>query len=43
MTRATEIAREVEALGALDLEGVRALWRQRFGTWPRLRSHVVTS
>lgn len=29
---------EVEALAALDLEGVRAAWRARYGAPPRLRS-----
>ena len=30
--------RDVEALERLDLEGLRALWRDRFGTRSRLRS-----
>lgn len=32
------IQQEVEALAALDLEGLRAAWRRRYGTPPRLRS-----
>ena len=38
MTVAVEVAREVEALGRLDLDGLRALWRERYGPPPRLRS-----
>lgn len=38
MTGATVIAREVEALERLDLDGLRALWRERYGVPPRLRS-----
>jgi hypothetical protein len=30
--------REVEQLGMLDLEGLRAFWRERFGAPPPLRS-----
>jgi len=33
------IAAEVRALEALDLEGLRAEWRRRFGAPPTLRSH----
>lgn len=29
---------EVMALGSIDLEGLRALWRERFGAPPSLRS-----
>src|SRR5687768_10306685 len=32
------LAGEVEALERLDLEGLRALWRQRYGAPPPLRS-----
>jgi len=38
VTGATVIAREVEALERLDLDGLRALWRERYGVPPRLRS-----
>lgn len=38
MTCAVDIAREIEALECLDLEGLRALWRERYGAPPRLRS-----
>lgn len=33
-----DVDAEVEALNGLDLEGVRAVWRSRFGPPPRLRS-----
>ncbi|MCB1498645.1 MAG: DUF2924 domain-containing protein [Bauldia sp.] len=33
-----DIEREIEALAGLDLEGLRAVWRQRYGPPPRLRS-----
>ena len=36
MTGSTDA--EVMALGAMDLEGLRAFWRERFGAPPRLRS-----
>jgi hypothetical protein len=32
------VTREVEALTALDLEGLRAEWRRRWGAAPKLRS-----
>jgi hypothetical protein len=38
VTAAADIAREIAALEHLDLEGLRALWRDRFGTRSRLRS-----
>ena len=38
MTEVAELERAVLALEALDLEGLRAAWRQRWGTPPRLRS-----
>ena len=38
MTAGADIVRDVEALEHLDLEGLRALWRDRFGTRSRLRS-----
>lgn len=38
MTGAAEVAREVEALARLDLDGLRALWRERYGQPPPLRS-----
>ncbi len=38
MTGQVNIGREVEALERLGLDGLRALWRERFGTPPRLRS-----
>lgn len=38
MTGAAEIAREVEALERLNLDGLRALWCERYGVPPRLRS-----
>ena len=38
MTAGADIVRDVEALERLDLEGLRALWRDRFGTRSRLRS-----
>ena len=38
MKRQADIHLEVEALERLDLEGLRAVWRERFGTPPRLRS-----
>ena len=38
MTVAAEVAREVAALKRLDLEALRALWRERYGPPPRLRS-----
>ena len=41
MTRGVEIDQEVEALECLDLEGLRALWRDRFGTRTRLRSREL--
>ncbi len=33
-----DLVDEIAALGDLDLEGLRRCWRDRFGTWPRLRS-----
>lgn len=33
-----ELAAEVERIAALDLEGLRAAWDERFGEVPRLRS-----
>jgi hypothetical protein len=33
------IAEEVRGLSALDLEGLRAEWRRRYGPPPALRSH----
>ncbi len=38
MTSANDIASEVEALEHLDLDGLRAVWRDRYGTPPSLRS-----
>ena len=38
MSAAEEVEREVAALERLDLDGLRRLWRQRFGTRSRLRS-----
>lgn len=38
MEQDTKLAKEVEALEGLDLEGVRAAWRARFGPPPKLRS-----
>jgi hypothetical protein len=38
MNSRIDIAEEVEALDRLDLEGLREVWRARFGTPPRLRS-----
>ena len=38
MKRQADIHLEVEALERLDLEGLRAVWRERFGAPPRLRS-----
>lgn len=32
------VAAEVERIGALDLAGLRALWRSRYGEEPQLRS-----
>lgn len=37
MTR-RDVDAEVEALTGLDLDGLRAVWRSRFGPPPRLRS-----
>jgi hypothetical protein len=34
----TSIEDEVEALGGLDLEGLRQVWRRRYGAPPKLRS-----
>jgi hypothetical protein len=33
-----EVTRDVQALETMDLEGLRAVWRARFGPPPRLRS-----
>lgn len=38
MTGAVDVALEVEALERLDLQALRALWRERYGAPPRLRS-----
>lgn len=38
MTRAATIEAEVEALAGLGLDDLRALWRDRFGPAPKLRS-----
>ncbi len=38
MNRPVDIAGTIEALERLDLEGLRALWRKRYGLPPRLRS-----
>ena len=38
MTTKVDIEREIEALARLDLDGLRAVWGQRFGSTPRLRS-----
>ncbi len=38
MTEVAELERAVLALEALDLEGLRAEWRQHWGLPPRLRS-----
>ena len=38
MRGATPIEDEVRGLDALDLEGLRAVWRTRFGLVPKLRS-----
>ena len=38
MTGVVDIVLEVEALERLDLEGLRSLWRHRYGVPPRLRS-----
>ena len=38
VTEVAELERAVLALEALDLEGLRAAWRQRWGLPPRLRS-----
>jgi len=38
MTNPAQIIDEVQALGALDLEGLRAAWRARYGPAPKLRS-----
>ena len=38
MTREERITDEVQALTRLDLEGLRGVWRQRWGAPPRLRS-----
>ena len=38
MARASDVVQEVEALERLDLEGLRAAWRERYGPPPRLRS-----
>jgi len=32
------VSREVQALERMDLEGLRAVWRARFGSPPKLRS-----
>lgn len=38
MSAGDPIAQEVRALGAVDLEGLRAEWRRRWGPAPKLRS-----
>jgi Protein of unknown function (DUF2924) len=38
MISGADIATEIEQLAALDLEGLRSLWQQRFGSRLRLRS-----
>lgn len=38
VARATDVVQEVEAFERLDLEGLRAAWRERYGPPPRLRS-----
>lgn len=38
MLRAADVEAQVEMLRHLDLAGLRALWRQRYGAPPRLRS-----
>lgn len=39
MSAGDPVADEVRALVALDLEGLRAEWRRRYGAAPALRSH----
>ncbi len=41
MSDSASIAREVQALQGLDLEGLRAIWRRRFGVPPKLRSQEL--
>ena len=38
MSIAQRVSQEVEALRCLDLEGLRAVWRERWGAVPKLRS-----
>lgn len=38
MTSAVEVTRMVEALARLDLDGLRAVWRDHYGAAPPLRS-----
>lgn len=38
MTHRAVLAEEIESLKALALDGLRALWRERCGAPPRLRS-----
>jgi len=38
VTSATDVAEEVRALARLDLEGLRAEWRRRYGPTPKARS-----
>jgi len=38
VARASDVVQEVEALERLDLEGLRAAWRGRYGAPPRVRS-----
>lgn len=38
MTKADTIEEEVQALDRLDLEGLRSVWRARFGGRPKVRS-----
>jgi hypothetical protein len=41
MTPRTDVAHEVEALGALDLDALRSAWRMRYGAPPKLRSREL--
>jgi hypothetical protein len=38
---AAEIKAEVERIATLDLDGLKALWRKRYGTLPALRSVTI--
>ncbi len=41
MTAQRDLPPEVEALGALDLDGLRSAWRARYGAPPKLRSREL--